>query len=261
MLSKNTSVVLCVNLCAMCTQQHATATLTPTPPTMQICLLLLLLLLQPVASASASNDARPNIVGTYEERRTCPHFDTLGCFGDVMEKLCESEPGTAPSDTALSKDDGESMWFCCCPAPYIHCDESSMNPICLDAMEKHIGAPMRGQLPSTFKPLHVAQQVREDVWKSDDRCKLYFANPTPYQQCMKNRNGEMRAVERADLNCETLTWQYEVLSDGDPAEFAFNKCPLPTKRASGSDGARRKEPFDGVDRDGESEEYESNVEL
>ena len=222
-------------------------------------LLWLLLLLQAAASAPAvipdSDSPRPNIFGTYEERRTCPHFDTLGCFGDVMEKLCE--PGAAPNIAVLSKDDGESMWYCCCPAPYIHCDESSMNPVCMAAMEKHIGTPMQGKLPSTFQPLHAAQQVREDVWKSDPMCQLYFADPTPYQQCMKNRSGQMtRAVERADLNCETLTWQYEVLSDGDSDEFALNECPLPVKRATGLDGALRKYPFDGIDRDGESGDYE-----
>ena len=171
-----------------------------------------------------------------------------------MEKLC-GEQQNAPT-TALSKDDEESMWYCCCPAPYIHCEESAMNPTCLAAMKTHVGEPMRKPLP-TFKSVHAAQQVREDVWKSDPLCKLYFASPMPYQQCMKDPSGLMRAVERADLNCETLTWQYEVLSDGDLDEFEFNECPLPGKRALALDGEQRKAPFKFQDQENELNSYQA----
>ena len=50
----------------------------------------------------------------------------------------------------------------------------------------------------------------------------------------------MRVVERADLNCEMLTWQYEKLGDGDPKEFQYNQCPLPLHKADEQEGNARK---------------------
>jgi hypothetical protein len=47
-----------------------------------------------------------------------------------------------------------------------------------------------------------------------------------------------RSIERADIFCETVTWQWEELGDGNEEELKRNKCPIP-KRPRGDGNARK----------------------
>ena len=78
-------------------------------------------------------------------------------------------------------------------------------------------------------------------------CQKYFSQPKPFSSCNLKKPGNsslLRAINRADINCETLTWQYETLGDGNVAEFEYNKCPIPKHRATLLEGALRKSAKD-----------------
>ena len=105
--------------------------------------------------------------------------------------------------------------------------------------------------------VHAVQKVREMLWNKNEQCQQYFAAPQPYTRCHISSHSDsdphdpppMRVVERADLNCEMLTWQYEKLGDGDPKEFQYNQCPLPMHKADEEEGNARK-ASDGEDGSG-----------
>merc|ERR1719422_727810 len=48
-----------------------------------------------------------------------------------------------------------------------------------------------------------------------------------------------RSWDRQDLFCEMVTWQWEELGDGNPAEFKANGCTF-NKKAKGKKGDARK---------------------
>ena len=91
------------------------------------------------------------------------------------------------------------------------------------------------------------QEVRSDLWKaSSSECQTYFSKPLPFSKCNKKDGSKplQRHVERGDINCEMLTWQYETLGDGNTEEFKYNNCPLPKRKATESEGAARKRQED-----------------
>jgi hypothetical protein len=196
------------------------------------------------ASQEKTPPHRPIIVGTSEQRRTCPYYDTFGCIGDVLEKLCggNGESGLG----ALRRDDPESVWVCCCKEPYIPCTNDEMDNTCLTSMLNHL--PDEEENMNQQLALERVQNVRRDLIHSNTLCQTYFAPPEPYSKCNKHGGGSdpnrplLRVVERADINCELLTWQYEVLGDGDVKEFAYNGCPIPEQKATQIEGALRKAP-------------------
>jgi hypothetical protein len=191
--------------------------------------------------------------GTQSQRESCPHMESFGCFGDVLEKICLLEPQTFPIFQFFEKKYPESIQLCCCPEPYKSCSPQKRNPTCTKAIERVLTDKFIQLLKSesTFEVKQAAaavgaQKVREIVWNENERCQATFAPPKPYSQCYTRTPSEkksgMRVIEREDLNCEALTWQYEILGDGDPEEFSYNKCPLPSTKANYVIGNLRKGP-------------------
>ena len=92
--------------------------------------------------------------------------------------------------------------------------------------------------------VHHVQAVREHLWRENVNCQRYFAVPLPYTKCHIPTSTDSiqltRAIERTDLNCETLSWQWEALGDGTVDEFHYNACPVPLHRAAIEEGEFRK---------------------
>ena len=180
----------------------------------------------------------PFVVGTAAERRTCPQFQSMSCLTDLMEKICENEL------EILGKDVEESVWMCCCPLPYTHCDASEWkkNAVCGASMRKHVEPldPDDRSADAVRAAMKALQDVRADMYHSNPACAKYFAAPEPYTKCGQDTTPTKRTVMRNDIFCETVTWQWEELGDGDEDEFKRNGCEIPPKKADASAGARRK---------------------
>lgn len=195
------------------------------------------------AELTGGGHGPPFVLGTPAERRTCPHFQAMNCFVDLLEKICEKEL------EVLGKDVEESVWMCCCPEPYKHCTAQDVkrNPQCLAALQKHV-APLDASGRSdadVTAAMNALQNARGDLRAAaiatNANCATYFADPLPLTKCGQDTVG--RTVERNDIFCETITWQYEELGDGNPDEFKTNGCVLPATQADSTQGVARKNGF------------------
>ena len=83
--------------------------------------------------------------------------------------------------------------------------------------------------------------LRAAAIATNANCATYFADPLPLTKCGQDTVG--RTVERNDIFCETITWQYEELGDGNPDEFKTNGCVLPATQADSTQGVARKNGF------------------
>jgi len=165
-------------------------------------------------SITTSEDGYPNF-GTKEERDSCPFWQNIGCLMDGHEKACEKEEGhedvpeTNPLFNPIAT---ESMYMCCCPKPYLPCKISERNRKCDTALAI--------ALQSTSKDASlVIQMARKEMIKMDKRCEQHLMPVEPMTGCEKER--------RKDLWCETVTWQWEELGDGDEHEFNSISCKIP----------------------------------
>merc|ERR1712159_282086 len=111
--------------------------------------------------------------------------------------------------------------MCCCPSPYAPCKRSERDQRCDQAMHKHLAGSITKE-----NAVEKLQLVRSELWRADPRCQQFFANPEPISKC-GYETYEERSVDRADLFCETVTWQWEQLGDGNEAELERNDCPIP----------------------------------
>ena len=179
----------------------------------------------------ASQVAGGNIRGSAEERRSCPHFQHIGCLSDVLEKACENE-------FALGALEPESVWMCCCPEPYHPCAKADRDATCDKAIHSFL-KPQEGGPDLAVQANHIValQQARGVLVSAHGNCKKFFAPELPHSKC---GSPSTRTIERADIFCETVTWQWEELGDGNPEELARNACPLPKRKASESEGGARK---------------------
>lgn len=174
-----------------------------------------------------------SIIHSPTERHACPHYQQIGCLSDTLEKACLS-------DEELSftmKTEVESVWMCCCPRPYQACSREERSKTCDDAMFKHMaaveGSENRVQIQKAI------QATRGDLVQSSEQCTRAFAPAKPISVCGSDM-GLARSIGRVDLFCETVTWQWEELGDGNPDEFRANKCPVPTTPMAHASGAKRK---------------------
>jgi hypothetical protein len=181
--------------------------------------------------------------------QTCPHYEAFGCLGDILEKICNGDTSVVQQDAGI-----ESIWYCCCPEPYIRCEIEDMHPTCSAALhsvmsdyeknslDPNLSSNRQGTDLSAEKIVLIPQKIREMLWNSHKACQTYFAKPKPYSKCLAKKTGGnqslMRVIERFDLNCEALTWQYKILGDGTSEAFLINKCPLPSHKST--EGSLRK---------------------
>ena len=85
----------------------------------------------------AASAAAINIQGSAEDRRSCPHFQHIGCISDVLEKACENE-------FTLDALETESVWMCCCPRPYQPCSLADRDSTCDKALHKFLRPAKEG---------------------------------------------------------------------------------------------------------------------
>jgi hypothetical protein len=212
-------------------------------------IILLIVILHPVTMFLLFKQLKTTAKDTVSSDRIfCPQKETFGCLIDVLEKICTGDK------SCLQRNNDESVWLCCCPKPYQKCSKNSMDPTCLKAMESTLGGgvtlynsnneTLLTSASSTLESVFSIQRIRENIWlQSNEFCRKHFSKPKPFTKCHAkklNNSRLQRLIEREDLNCEGLTWQYEMLGDGDSDEFKFNNCPVPYKKATENDGNFRK---------------------
>eukprot|EP00929_Paragymnodinium_shiwhaense_P090576 TRINITY_DN50754_c0_g1_i1.p1 TRINITY_DN50754_c0_g1~~TRINITY_DN50754_c0_g1_i1.p1 ORF type:complete len:672 (+),score=133.46 TRINITY_DN50754_c0_g1_i1:91-2106(+) len=155
-----------------------------------------------------------------DERDQCPYWQEIGCLLDVMEKLCLGAPDQSLIDPALS----ESAWMCCCPEPYKACGPQDFFSTCRLALAEQLGPLV--VFPTDTTLLEALQRVRGTLRDNGgDACSV-LGEEEPISDCRAPPYDGLHVMERSDLACETLAWQWEKLGDGDPAEFAKNGCPF-----------------------------------
>jgi len=168
-------------------------------------------------------------IKTQAERHSCPLYQNIGCISDTLEKACEPDEGL----DFIKKTETESIWMCCCPRPYMKCAKSERNALCDSALKEHI-EPLIGT-EDAVAVLKGVQKVRGALLTGHENCGKYFGPMEPIFTKPKGE-GDTRSIERSDIFCETVTWQWEELGDGNEEELKMNDCPIPTvQRANGDD--------------------------
>ena len=155
---------------------------------------------------------------------------------DVLMKACDSfGEGWQANFGALEH---ESVWMCCCPEPYKACALEDRDATCDKALHEFMQPNGGGPDLQVQENAAVAlQQARGALVAAHDNCEEYFAPELPHSKC---GTPETRTIERADIFCETVTWQWEELGDGNPEELSRNNCPIPKVQASTEQGGPRK---------------------
>lgn len=179
-------------------------------------------------------------MGTMEERRQCRHWQAVGCLSDGLEKLCESKSDDH-SRMLLRPDAGENLWFCCCPRPYEPCTAAQRSKRC-DTVLLDAFRGLAGKKTTTREVVKGVLRARHAFREDDPKCaavltsKDYVVNPGATGKskkkayCGKEAVPPLtRAVAHHGVFCETVTWQWEELGDGDENEFRANGCPIPKK--------------------------------
>ena len=68
------------------------------------------------------------------------------------------------------------------------------------------------------------QQARGVLVSAHGNCKKFFAPELPHSECASH------AIDRLDIFCETITWQWEELGDHSHDVWPVSACPLPTRK-------------------------------
>merc|ERR1719281_1976334 len=84
------------------------------------------------------------------------------------------------------------------------------------------------------------QRARGMIQKAEGAPCLSLAPEEPLSVCgFEAEPKKQRSLDRQDLFCEMVTWQWEELGDGNPGEFKSNGCAF-VKEAQGKKTSARK---------------------
>jgi len=171
-------------------------------------------------------------------REQCPYYQQMGCLLDIAEKACEPDEGDPR--TLIDHKSPESVWLCCCDKPYAECSRKDGSATCNAALDAHFKPLVKVGDPSRREVLSALQAARGELKKAGgDQCSV-FAEEEPRSACgFQAEPPVKRSLERADLFCEMLTWQWEELGDGNAKEFKAHGCPF-IKKDKGKGGDSRK---------------------
>eukprot|EP00038_Savillea_parva_P016182 m.16176 g.16176 ORF g.16176 m.16176 type:complete len:350 (-) comp3363_c0_seq1:189-1238(-) len=143
----------------------------------------------------------------------------------------------------LDRKSPENIYMCCCPQPYAPCHEVEQDEGCTSALDSIVGGrdlDWEGHMSDVRNDvLESIQGARHMMWASDPKCESGFFNPLPAAKCNANASVP-RSLDRGDLFCEMLTWQWTELGDGNPDEFVRNGCAIPTVERDEAAGELRK---------------------
>ena len=219
-------------------------------------------------SAGGDHALNANLRATTAQRHACKHWQHMACLLDAVEKTCTDDGGVGGGmkelTAFLTPRDTESVWTCCCPRPYRPCARAEADAACVAAMVRRFrpvaaeARAMRRGGGITLPIFHVQRAllaVRGDLWRGGGAaCQRYLAKPsaTPVVAgAVCGRPAVRRSMRRNDLYCETVTWQWEELGDGDEKEFRANGCPIPRTKmphvSEGSGAGARKGTLGGFD--------------
>jgi len=166
-------------------------------------------------------------IASREQRRGCPHYQRVGCLLDVMEKTCEPDEGPAAMQLQMHRE--ESLYMCCCPTPYKSCAAEERSPACDRAFKEFIHPLGADVTPQALGD--AIQMVRGRMLADGGEACSVLARAEPLSKCGRQGSPPVqRSLEREDLFCEMLTWQFEELGDGNPDEFKRNNCPYVRSR-------------------------------
>jgi len=144
--------------------------------------------------------------------------------------------------SALDPRSPEAVWKACCFRAYkIGGYETCPHPSkpCALALNEHVLAPVKssglakvlGQTLTVANKRHYSKKIlprlndlltriqaaRGELWKSHAACRK-LAAPTPAAKCGfggKKYDGQYHSLDRTDLYCETIEWQYKEMGAGD----------------------------------------------
>jgi len=168
------------------------------------------------------------------DRHACKYYQQMMCLLDISEKVCEPDEQPLP---LLEWAQPESVWLCCCPLPYKACGKSEMSDVCLTAVEKYLS---KATVKDKRGMMLGLQKARGQMQQADEVACSSLASEKPLSVCgFEGSPQKKRSVDRQDLFCEMVTWQWEELGDGNPDEFQSNGCIF-DKKAKSKSGSERK---------------------
>merc|ERR1712096_530134 len=108
-----------------------------------------------------------------------------------------------------------------------------MNAVCLEAVKEHLSAETVTSRPDMVKGLQKARGKMKQA--SADACSS-LAPEEPLSVCgFEGQPPKQRSMDREDLFCEMVTWQWEELGDGNPEEFKASNCVFDEKAKAPSE--------------------------
>eukprot|EP00416_Gambierdiscus_australes_P028006 CAMPEP_0171065732 /NCGR_PEP_ID=MMETSP0766_2-20121228/7016_1 /TAXON_ID=439317 /ORGANISM="Gambierdiscus australes, Strain CAWD 149" /LENGTH=204 /DNA_ID=CAMNT_0011521855 /DNA_START=41 /DNA_END=655 /DNA_ORIENTATION=+ len=174
-------------------------------------------------------------IASRADRLACPHYQHMQCMLDISEKACEPDEEALP---LLDWETTESVWLCCCPKPYTACVKGQMNKACLNSVTTYLG---KDKITSRARLVEGLQRARGSLREAGGEQCSKLAPQEPLSVCgFEAVPKKRRSLDREDLFCEMLTWQWEELGDGDKAEFSQNHCAFDKRAKAGMGSEDRK---------------------
>eukprot|EP00794_Sanderia_malayensis_P018730 gene18730-20619_t len=233
------------------------------------------------AEATKQEATKPDI---YEQAKVCPHRFHMGCMLDVVEKSCTGQQtieacikkgkGKCNLDElqrlvgALNAKHMEALNKCCCTKAFQEGYEDCKNPdpVCKKAIADHVGKDL---LATHLKPLKnclkkrtqsackdalesakavsaAVQKARGELWKIKS-CEI-LASPEPISACGWDVKSTPRAIQRVDLYCDAIIWQFKEMGASDPYMAQCKDAPKMPENAEGDQ--------EGEEPEGEEQEEE-----
>merc|ERR1719502_2084531 len=103
-----------------------------------------------------------------------------------------------------------------------------MSDVCVDTVKEHLSAKKVKSKADMVTALQKARgRMRQAGGAQEGEACHELAPEEPLSVCGSDGTPpKKRALDREDLYCEMMTWQWEELGDGNPAEFDENGCPF-----------------------------------
>merc|ERR1711972_206431 len=98
---------------------------------------------------------------------------------------------------------------------------------CLAAVQEHLS---KDKIKTRADMVVGLQRARGDLLRADKEKCSSLAPMNPLSVCRFEADPKKtRSLDRQDLFCEMVTWQWEELGDGNAAEFEKNGCHMDPK--------------------------------
>jgi len=222
--------------------------------------------------------------------KTCESVkDIQSCMGNPTSCKAKEEFPVTPEIFTMEKIgvEGrpvEGVWKCCCDAPDGRTRDTpyglgcnSPDPACMEIVNEKLLGPAGSHAESWAACLKKGQDCQEalngmvhmGVQVQDARSQLLdvascpeasaLAKPTPWSKCGDKVKPSpwSRPIERADVYCDTISWQFYEMGSSD----AFSsQCPMhPNKMSAWVASRESVDGDDDSDADADDEEESENT--